>query len=149
MIIIPNFINTKEISHLLDFASKEMYSNGRQGTGYLRADALKINKDIINKCTNKIQDYSNKTVESYDAYFLKYSDGAYIPLHKDNALFGQEHHRINVILKQPVDEGFLFVNNKKYLLNSGDAYYFRPDEEEHEVTSTINDRIILTIGAMI
>lgn len=147
MQVISNFYTNT--NNILTLENQAVYTDGVQMTGYLRGyfkglESLDIVLSIVEFMKNKIGHF-----DSYDCYFLKYPKDTFIPLHKDDKVFNSKHYRFNLLLKQPKDSGLLFVDNKKYVLNSGDGYFFRPDVQEHEVTKVNSERIILTVGTLI
>lgn len=79
-----------------------------------------------------------------DCYLLRFPTGASVPPHTDRVKQGR-HYRLNIILR-PARRGGEFVCERP-IHASGRIKLFRPDVEEHSVT-TIDEgtRWVLSIG---
>ena len=99
---------------------------GRQKTGYFK-------KKIIESKRFK-----------FDCYLLKYPKDSEIPEHTDSAIWPfYEHHRLNIILVQPLGGIFHLEGKPKY----GRIQKFRPDLQKHSVSKVLNGtRYVLSIG---
>jgi hypothetical protein len=145
--ILKNFLKPTDIEQLLLFADQAVFEPGRQGTGYDKAYvppglffwlrqttlwALGVSLDI-----------------AYDCYLVRYNEGCWIPLHKDDAPLAQEHHRLNAMITMPEQGGELIVEGQHIELAVSDAYVFRPDLQEHEVKPVqTGTRLIWSVGVL-
>ena len=70
----------------------------------------------------------------FDAYIIRIPDGFGVPKHRDPAVEGYEHHRVNIELKRGLFTGIMHVKGpiKKFLFNR--VMYFRPDLHVHWMT---------------
>lgn len=150
MRIIRNFLTDVERVRLWALAEDSVYEPGRQGTGYDRTpvpddlyDSLRV------KALKELGVIDNPLAYGHDCYVIRYVEGAYIPLHCDDAPLASEHHRINAVIQNPYEGGDLYVNGEKVDLFQRDAYVFRPDTEPHEVkVVTSGTRLIFTLGVL-
>ena len=142
--------------NLIAYANSLSYEPGRQGTGYEKAAVAKDRYESLRITSLKelgvVAKYGHQgefIAEGHDCYFLRYPEKSHIPLHLDDAPFGKEHRRFNLILLQPYKGGELYVEGHRIDLLPGDAYIFRPDKEEHEVR-LIQDgvRLVWTVGVL-
>lgn len=111
-----------------------MWSEGRQGGGYLK---LKLLESKLFK---------------FDLYLLKFPSGSVVHDHIDPSQEGYEHHRLNIILKKvnPKKGGVFYT----YLPNGLKQRWkvrmvkFRPDITKHGMTQIAPDdwSLWLTIG---
>jgi Rps23 Pro-64 3,4-dihydroxylase Tpa1-like proline 4-hydroxylase len=85
----------------------------------------------------------------WDAYFIRYLDGAYIPPHTDPAEHGRTHRRINAVLAQAASGGELRIGGETIALRVGDAVVFSPDRDVHEVTRVRGPRLLFSVGAWV
>ncbi len=129
-----------------------VWTKGRQGTGYeicsIKHEAEL--KKIIEELSKLVR--AETTGDHWDAYFIRYTNGTFVPKHKDEAsIFGMRHKRLNIILQNPESGGEFYAQgvNVPKIIPEGDAYLFYPDEHEHEVTPVVGTRLILSIGAWI
>lgn len=105
----------------------KVFQKGRQGSGYEKLKLWSIEK--------------LKT----DAYIIKYPEGSSITPHTD-PVDGNKHYRLNLVLKR-ARVGGLFRCSMPILAVGQRLFVFRPDEQEHEV-STIEEgsRWVLSLG---
>jgi len=106
------------------------WERGRQGTGYW---IFKI--------------FSVWTLHC-DCYLIYYPTGSYIPPHKDPAIDGYEHHRINIVLRQ-ADKGGWFWVRQGFGVGTTDRSIvrFRPDIQEHSVDRVLEgSRLVFSFG---
>lgn len=133
----------------------DFFEPGRQGTGY---EKLPLTENMFTSwnvhifrslCMNALAHLDLPKDAAHDAYMLRYRPGAFIPPHKDDAPLAHEHRRMNFIVQSAEKGGRLIVDNQPYLLSCRDAYIFRPDLEEHEVTKVEEGtRLVFTVGAL-
>ena len=140
--IIKGFILPWERRLLLDAADAEMWVSGRQGTGYERASV----RGPARRCLIEL---GVPLDTRHDEYLLRYLEGAHIPPHVDDTLFGVEHHRVNVLLEHADEGGELFFDGERIELDECDAVVFRPDIILHEVKPvTKGRRLLWTVGVL-
>ena len=147
MKILHNFLSAGEIAHLAHCGDRHDFEPGRQGTGYEKL-ALKYDEWPLarERCLAALG-VSYDT--AHDCYILRYQVGARIPSHVDDAPLASEHHRVNVCIIEPGAGGVLRVGDSAVPLHAGDAYLFRPDVEEHEVSVvTKGVRLMFTVGVL-
>lgn len=147
MKIVPNFLTSDQVEALIWLAGENVFSPGRQETGY---DKTPVPKDLFINLKNRSLEALGLTANSsYDCYIVRYIEGAFIPPHLDDAPLATQHHRINALIQRANKGGELFINNEAVSLALGDAYIFRPDTEIHEVYPVIKGtRLIWTLGAL-
>lgn len=106
---------------------KFKWIEGRQGSGYFK---MPLFVSQLLKC---------------DMYLIKIPEGVSVPTHKDPALPGYKHYRINFTY-----EGRNSVGDRMYVL--GKCYrwwrftFFRPDEVEHGLLPAKREIRILSFG---
>jgi len=140
--IIKWFITPSERQILLKAADTEMWVPGRQGTGYERASV----RGPASKC---LAELGVSLDTRHDEYLLRYPEGAFIPPHVGDALFGVGHYRINVLLEHAAEGGELFFDGERIELDECDEVVFRPDIILHEVKPvTKGRRLLWTVGVL-
>lgn len=149
MRIIREFIRPDDLKRLRELAiALNNWGDGRQGTGYSRANI---------RDTPGVQAYITKAIvelgildDMWDAYFLLYPNGSYIPPHKDDTAFGKtKHMRLNALITKPIDGGILSINGKNVKLREGDAIVFTPNLETHSVSKVVGERLVFSVGCLI
>lgn len=85
--------------------------------------------------------------DRWDAYLIRYRDGAYIPPHVDQAQHDRRHRRLNAMLVQASGGGELRIGGAPVALDVGDAVVFYPDREVHEVATVSGTRLLFSVGA--
>jgi hypothetical protein len=83
----------------------------------------------------------------WDAWLLRYPDGAHIAAHTDPAMDGHRHVRLNALLQAPVEGGELTLGGEVVVLEVGDAIVFAPDAQAHAVSRVRGERLLLSVGA--
>ena len=113
---------------LRDYASQAFrWQSGRQGTGYDKMLLLTAPWPV-----------------PFDAYLIRYPQGACIPPHTDPVSSGR-HYRLNLILKSPRSGGEFVCADP--IFESRRIKLFRPDACEHSVTEVVGgSRYVLSIG---
>lgn len=148
MRVLSAFLTAADHALLAPFLDHDGYEPGRQGTGY---DKLVIppsadTAPLRRRCLDAL---GLAPDTAHDCYIVRYVEGTFIPPHKDDAPVAASHHRINCVVQQCAAGGALVVDGTTYPLAAGDAYVFRPDLEEHEVTTiTAGARYVFTVGAL-
>ena len=148
MLLILDFLTPANIDFIRARADAESgWTRGRQGTGY---EVLYVKDDpdfsgLIQRAIFHLGPYFE---DFYDAYLIRYQEGDFIPLHKDEAaFFGKRHHRINAMVTCADAGGDLYIDGKLIEFPLGAAVDFLPDEEEHEVTPVVRGRrLLLSVG---
>ena len=147
--LLHRFLSPAEVLELQAMAAAaDGWAPGRQATGYdiLPLRARLPGSPILARALAKIR----TPFEYYwDAYFIRYLEGARIPPHVDPALHGKHHRRLNAVLTQAASGGELFVAGVRVDLAVGDAVLFSPDRETHEVTAVGGSRLLLSVGAWV
>lgn len=84
----------------------------------------------------------------FDAYIIKIPRGTGVPIHVDPSVPGAEHHRVNITLWAPVYGGDTMAFDETDALKlMPRCYHFRPDIQEHLVTTAIGGNLwILSFG---
>lgn len=126
------------------------WEEGRQKTAYKKA-ALRKDLLCVKFVVKLLQETVGVPIDLFDSYLLHYPDGSYIPMHTDDALFGNKHIRANAILKQPISGGQLYLGDPGIIipLEVEDVFIFEPNAVEHRVTVCDGDRYVLSIGTII
>ncbi len=145
---IRKFLSPEETEFLRDLSTDLAFEPGRQGTGYEKASVptLPSVHDLRERALRYLGCLPD---EAHDCYILRYQEGSFIPPHKDDAPFGRQHWRLNVLLNE-AEGGDLIINGKTVeRLREGDAYAFRPDAILHEVTPiTKGTRLVFSLGVL-
>ncbi|HSX23317.1 MAG TPA: hypothetical protein VLE97_11140 [Gaiellaceae bacterium] len=148
MQLIPGFLTPHNIEFILRWADAGGgWTRGRQGTGY-EVLYVKDEPDFSGLVQRAIAQIGPYFEDFYDAYLIRYQEGDFIPLHKDEAaFFGKRHRRLNAMVERAGAGGKLFIDGKPIELAVGEAIDFFPDEDEHEVTAvTQGRRILFSVG---
>lgn len=148
--LLHQFLSPAEVIELqaMAAAATDGWAPGRQATGYdilplrARLPGSLVLARALAKIGTPFEDY-------WDAYFIRYLEGARIPPHVDPALHGKHHRRLNAVLTQAASGGELFVAGVRVDLAVGDAVLFSPDRETHEVTAVGGSRLLLSVGAWV
>ena len=82
----------------------------------------------------------------WDAYLIRYRDGAYVPPHVDPAQPGRRHRRLNAMLSPAAGGGELRIGGQLVALSPGDAVLFYSDQEVHEVAPVTGTRLVFSVG---
>jgi hypothetical protein len=93
------------------------WESGRQKSGY-----------------DKLLLASSKRLK-FDLYLLRFPRDCSVPEHRDPAVPGYEHHRINLTLKKPLHGGEIVVHGPCIRRLCGRYMRFRPDLYLHWMTS--------------
>jgi hypothetical protein len=144
--VLRQFLGSHDLAALRHYARLDGVP-GRQGTGYEKI-SVPLSADTLALRERRLTALGLAHDTAHDCYVLRYPDGSHIPKHRDDAPFGSEHHRINAVVVQPAAGGTLIVEGVVWPLDVGDAYTFRPDVEEHEVTRVEGQRLVFTVGAL-
>ena len=126
---------------------------GRQGTGYdkalLRDRLYDVEGPVLQRGLKEVTGGQQlpDDWELWDAWLLRYPDGAHIAPHTDPAREGHRHVRLNALLKAPEGGGELTVDGQKVALEVGDAIVFAPDVQPHEVSRVTGERLLFSLGA--
>lgn len=147
MKIIRGFLTPQDRIRLWAFADQTSFGPGRQGTGYEKSP---LPEGTYDELRHSALDHLVAPHDlGHDCYVMRYTTGACIPLHRDDAPLAAEHHRINALIQKPGSGGELYVGGQLVELEEGDAYIFRPDVEEHEVKLvTSGTRLLFTLGIL-
>lgn len=150
--LLPLFLSTAEVADLCAqaaAAAETSWAPGRQHTGYdilpLRP-AQGLTSPLIARA---IAQLGAPFGDHWDAYFLRYLDGAHIPPHTDPAQHGRRHRRLNAVLAQATRGGELTISGVHVPLAVGDAIVFDPDRDVHEVSAVVGTRLLFSVGALI
>jgi len=82
----------------------------------------------------------------WDAYLIRYREGAYVPPHVDPAQPGRRHRRLNAMLSPAAGGGELRIGGQLVALSPGDAVLFYSDQEVHEVAPVTGTRLVFSVG---
>ncbi len=145
----PSFLTLFRRDEIVQWANTEaVFGPGRQGTGYELAPV----PDGLFKLV-KLASYRALGIDKsvgHDCYVMRYKTGSCIPKHKDTAFFGSRHLRVNAIVQDAGRGGQLLIEDTPYEIRERDAYVFRPDLLDHEVTTiTEGERLVWTMGTML
>ncbi len=151
------FLDPGELGELRRLAlAPRTWTPGRQGTGY---DISSIKGSASSGPARSDRDVSPPAVarafahlgtpyeQSWDAYLIRYRDGAHIPPHVDPAQHGRRHRRLNALITQATGGGELRIGGALIALDPGDAVLFYPDLEVHEVAPVVGTRLLFSVGA--
>ncbi len=141
------FVNEAELAELRALRVRPGFEPGRQGTGYDRLPVLDLSTlGMRMKC---LRELGMPVTTPHDCFLLRFPPGSHIPPHRDLVDPEREHHRINILVDEAPEGGELVMYGMRYPLHAGDAYAFRPDLEEHEVTPVIGaTRYVFSVGAL-
>jgi 2OG-Fe(II) oxygenase superfamily len=145
---LPGFLTADEVVSLRVVAgSSRGWVLGRQGTGY---ENLPLRRVFENTATARALAQIGTPYQDYwDAYIIRYPDGAYVPDHVDAAKFGRRHRRLNALLEPATSGGALSIDDVLVELAVGDAVLFDPDREVHRVSRVVGVRLVFSVGAWI
>ncbi len=155
------FLDEPDRQHWLSVAQStelvERWVPGRQGSGYLKLDLLEaLAESALDADRSFVQDQlasarAGHCVDSsngWDAYLLRYGDGAYVPDHRDPTT-EFSHLRLNALLQEASGgTGVLYLNGEAFELACGDAVLFRPDVIPHRVSRVEGERLVLSVGCV-
>src|SRR4051812_9509004 len=149
--VLSGFLSPLEIAELRErAASATAWTLGRQGTGY---DILPLRRVLPDGPDSLIArglaQLGTPFEDSWDAYLIRYRDGAHIPEHVDDAQHGKRHRRLNAVLTAATAGGELWIDGARIDLSVGDAVRFFPDREVHAVTRVTGTRLLFSVGAWI
>ncbi|HET7503630.1 MAG TPA: 2OG-Fe(II) oxygenase [Kofleriaceae bacterium] len=147
--VLPALLSDTEIAELRERATaSEGWTAGRQGTGYeilpLRAALPTGPGSLIARTLARL---GTPFEDFWDAYLIRYRDGAHITPHVDDAQHGKRHRRINAVVTAADAGGDLWIDGRQIVLGVGDAVRFYPDRERHEVTQVTGTRLLFSVGA--
>jgi predicted 2-oxoglutarate/Fe(II)-dependent dioxygenase YbiX len=147
MQLVPAFLSPDELADLRRRAEVAgAWTPGRQGTGY---DILPLRAEPIPAIARALALLGTPFEQYWDAYLIRYLDGAHIPPHVDPAQHGRRHRRLNAMLTRATRGGELRIDGALVELELGDAVLFYPDEERHEVAPVVGTRLLFSVGAWI
>jgi len=129
-------------------AAPRTWTPGRQGTGY-DISPLKDLAPPLPAVARALAHLGTPYEQHWDAYLIRYRDGAYIPPHVDPAQHGRRHRRLNALVMQAAGGGELRIGGQLVALELGDAVVFYPDQEVHEVAPVAGTRLLLSVGALL
>ncbi len=142
--MLPNWLSKHERNHLDNHTPADGWVLGQQETGYYKRDITQIGA-MRGMVARALEELDHPTL--YDAWLLHYPTASSIPKHEDPRMAGMNHIRLNAIVTQGVG-GLLRISGVEVPTNVCDAYIFRPDEQEHEVTPIeIGSRLVFSVGA--
>ncbi len=147
--VIKGFLSADDIRLMVSIAdARSHWQDGRQETGY---EKLNIKDEIdCQPAIVRALGLVGAMDEFWDAYLLRYPNGAYIPTHKDDAGFGREKHmRLNALIEKPEDGGKLTINYRSVDLDVGDAVIFMPNAQVHSVSKVFGERLMFSVGCWI
>ena len=143
--IVHNFLRPEDICLFEELAERSHFEPGRQGTGYeklnIRGCFPNITERALHLLYPKRQTFIEGECPGHDCYLLCYRDGAYVPLHKDDATYGFRHRRLNAIVRAPESGGVLMIDGEIVDLRSGDA--------EHSVSPVVGERLVFSVGVLL
>jgi len=149
--VLLEFLSPPEIAELRErAAAADGWTPGRQGTGY---DILPLRRVLSDGpgslIARGLAQLGTPFEDHWDAYLIRYRDGAHIPDHVDDAQHGKRHRRINAVLAAAAAGGELWIDGARIELGVGDAVRFFPDREVHAVTQVTGTRLLFSVGAWI
>ncbi len=146
---ICNFLHPSSRAELLRWAGNDaVFTPGRQGTGYDLAAVPENKFSWVRELSFRALGIDASA--GYDCYVMRYKRGSRIPKHKDTAFFGSRHLRVNALIQKASEGGRLLIEDVPFSLYERDAYVFRPDLLNHEVTEiTEGERYMWTMGTML
>lgn len=145
---IPAFLAPDEVATFRALAdAPHGWVAGRQGTGYENLPLRGVvEHPAIARALARI---GTPYQEYWDAYIIRYTDGAHIPDHVDPAQHARRHRRLNALLAAPASGGDLAIDNVLVALAVGDAVLFEPDREVHRVSRVDGTRFVFSVGAWV
>ena len=150
--ILHAFLLPAEIDALLRLADgPRAWTLGRQGTGYDISSLKGLAPPAapaagLPAIARAISHLGTPHEQYWDAYLIRYRDGAYVPPHVDPAQPGRRHRRLNAMLSQPAGGGDLRIGGQPIALSPGDAVVFYSDQEVHEVAPVTGTRLLFSVG---
>jgi hypothetical protein len=139
------FLSPGELDELGRLAlAPRTWTPGRQGTGY---DISSLREAPPPAVARALAHLGTPHEQSWDAYLIRYRDGAYVPPHLDPAQHGRRHRRLNAMITQATGGGELRIGGAPIALDPGDAVLFYPDHERHEVAPVAGTRLLFSVGA--
>jgi hypothetical protein len=170
------FLGPKERSKLEDLAAGyNDWERGRQGDEYFKLDLMEhliCNEeawlqDLVTRCLGAIQAHDGgrpwDRAPKHDLWLLFYPGGGGVRWHKDPALPGLKHVRLNAVIKAG-EGGDLLVRPEpkisgcreyqgeaeRYRLAAGQAVVFEPSRFEHAVSPVLQgERLVLSVGTFL
>ncbi len=153
IIIIPYFLAPDEVQLLRIRAdATTRWEFGRQGTGYEKSDMKPLlrGNTTFDTIAGRALHLLGPDDGNWDMWLLRYPKGSCVPPHRDEAVFGLRHKRINAMLTLPEYGGHFIADGERVDLRVGDAVMFYPDSVTHEVTKVVTDsRLVLSIGVLL
>jgi hypothetical protein len=149
--VLPGFLSPAEIAELTERGTTGTgWKLGRQGTGYDILPLKGILPDGPGSLVARSLALLGTPFEDYwDAYLIRYNDGAYIAEHVDAAQHGKRHRRLNAVIATATAGGELRIDGVLVSLGLGDAVRFFSDREVHSVTPVRGTRLLFSVGAWI
>lgn len=148
--VLRAFLSPDEIADLrARAAGAEGWTPGRQHTGY---DIVALREELARTqplVARALAAIGTPFEDYWDAYFIRYADGAGIPPHVDEARHGRRHRRLNAVLEQAPAGGELVIDGRAIELGVGDAVLFEPGVEVHEVHRVAGSRLLFSVGAWV
>ena len=149
MAFLAGFLSEAEIAQALVHAATAVgFEPGRQGTGYEKHPLAPGGPldPLVARLRGALPSDAN---DAWDAYLLRYRDGAYVPPHVD-PIAGGAHVRLNVLLRGGQEgSGGLYLGGDRVALLVGDAVRFRSDRVIHEVREVRGERLVLSVGCLV
>lgn len=144
---LPAFLAADELAQLRALAATATgWEPGRQGTGYEKlAIRGRAPYELLARACVAL---GGPSEDRWDAYVIRYRDGAHVPDHVDPAPPDRRHRRLNALVVAPDGGGVLHVGGDAVALAVGDAVMFEPDRERHRVSPVIGTRIVFSVGAL-
>lgn len=148
--VIPQFLTAQDATLIRWTTAKrgDQFEKGRQNTGYDKLDVKTLPEfeDLIRRSLD-VHGYA-KEANYWDAWILRYVEGASIPAHRDEAeIFNMRHHRLNAVALEPNLGGKLFLDTQPYPMPVGWALIFTPDEIVHAVSEVTDGiRLVWSVG---
>ena len=156
----PSFLTAAVRSEIAEIAHEpaleDRWKPGRQGTGYekldlreaLDAGALDTHRGLLDVLLSQTRVSMGVEVSEWDAYLLRYRDGAYVPEHTD-PVADRPHIRLNALITAATDgTGQLRLRGDVFDLAEGDAILFRPDVIDHRVSKVVGERLVFSVGCV-
>jgi hypothetical protein len=126
------------------------WQRGRQGTGYekLALEGSDFAPEVLELTRRSLAELGAGAELAWDRWLLRYVRGTHVPPHTDPPLAsGQEHWRLNGIVRAAGRGGVLALDGRTIELALGDAVVFRPDACRHEVSLVEEgERLVWSVG---
>ncbi len=144
--VLVGFLSAAEVAGLRALESQAGWKPGRQATGYDILPLPRVREALVARALSHI---GAPFEDFWDVYLIRYSDGSFIPPHRDPAEHGRQHRRLNALLTPAHSGGDLTIDGHRIELAIGDAVLFEPDRETHEVSRVVGSRLLFSVGAWV